>query len=263
MPSHKKTIIFAATLILAACAAGAGTNPALEARNILEKTIQREYEDITMQVHLVKVSRSGRERSMDLSVKIKKTEDATKTLAVFTDPIEVRGISSLSWDYDGLDKPSDRWFKLAGLDYVKCLGKACRRMEERFGFSMDVFAIRLEEADHELLGEEEVDGSACYKIESRAKNPDDERGARFVTWVDKKMYAARRIEVYDSTGRLMQRSTFTEFKKLGDHWWETKGRLEKLDSGKEVRFEIKKAEINTGIPDDEFEKPPVFKVEDE
>jgi hypothetical protein len=235
----------------------------IEPKDILQKTIEREFQDMEMTVHLVKVSKKGRERPMDLVVKIKKTPEASKTFAVFTGPPEVEGISSLSWDYEDPEKPADRWFRLSGMEYVKCLGKACQNMEERFGFSAEIFEVNLDDAEHKLLAEEEIDGAACYKIESRAKDPDQREESLIVTWVDKEKLAARRIETYDKSGKLLTTSAFTEVKMLGDHWWETSGEYMNHKSGKKVRFQIKDARINTGIPDQVFEKPKLFSVEED
>jgi hypothetical protein len=235
----------------------------IDPQDILEKTIEREFQDMEMSVHLVKVSKKGRERPMDLAVKMKKTPEASKTFAVFTGPPEVEGISSLSWDYEDPEKPADRWFRLSGMEYVKCLGKACRNMEERFGFSAEIFEVNLDDAEHKLLTEEEIDGAACYKIESRAKDPDRREESMIVTWVDKEKLAARRIETYDKNGNFLTTSVFTELKMLGDHWWETSGEYTMHKSGKRVRFQIKDARINTGIPDQVFEKPKLFSVEED
>jgi hypothetical protein len=251
------------TAVTAIFFAAAALAQALTARQVLEKVLDRPYHDLTLKVHLVKTSKTGRERPMDLVVKMKQKPDVKMTLAVFTAPPEVQGISSLAYDYTDPNKPTDRWFKLAGMDYAKCLGKACQNMEERFGFSTDIFAIDLDEATHKLLPDEDVDGAPCYKIESDSKDPDDPRGARFITWVDKQKFAARKIEDYDKSGKLTQMSTFTAFQDINGHWWETKGSLIQYDSGKKLTFDITEAKADTSIPDDVFAKPKMFSVQGE
>ncbi|MFO8056206.1 MAG: outer membrane lipoprotein-sorting protein [bacterium] len=263
-------LLAGATILIFFCAAGlavsesssSGSQEASQPssqgpKEILKKTLDRDYEDLKLHVKLTKISRTGREREMELDVYIKESEEVTKTLVEFTSPPAVKGMSSLSWNY--ADKPADRWFKLLGMNYVKCLGEACQRMEERFGFSMEIFSIDINEAKHELLGTEEIDGAPCYKIESEAVE-DNPEGSRFITWVDQKMYAARKIEAYNEEGEKTQVSRFTGFDKIGDRFWETKGTLEKLDSGKEVRFEIVSHELNTGLSDELFERPKSFEV---
>jgi len=232
-----------------------------EARAILDQTLDRKYQDLELKVHLVKTSKTGKERPMDLTVKMKNSPEMKKTLAVFTAPPEVAGITSLAWDYTDPAQTADRWFKLSGMEYVKCLGQSCQNLEEKFGFSTDIFAINLDEADHKLLGEETIDGAPCFKIESKAKDQGNPAGARFITWVDKEKLVARKVEVYDKTGTLSQMSVFTEFKLLGGHWWETKGELAQYNTGKKLRFEITEANVNTGIPDAVFDKPKVFSVQ--
>jgi hypothetical protein len=245
----------AAALAAMGAAGAAGT----DARVILERTLARDYQDLELIVHLVKVSATGKERPMDLDVKLKKTPEATRTLAVFTGPPEVAGISSLSWDYPG--KPSERWFKLSGLEWVKCIGNGCANLEERFGFSMEIFAIKLDEANHTMLGEEVLDGVPVYKIESKSKDPANPAGARFVSYIDQEKFVARKIEVYDRNGKLTQESRFTAFRMVGSHWWETSGNLVNHVTGRGLRFEIRDSKANTGIPDSVFAKPKLFQSE--
>ncbi len=232
-----------------------------DARQILEHAAKREYQDLQMNVHLVKINKRGREREMELTVSMKKTPEVAKTLAEFTAPPEAAGIKSLSWTYTEPEKPADRWFKLAGLDYTKCVGRACQNMEDRFGFSTSIFAVDMDAAEHKLLANEKIDGSPCYKIESRSKDPQNPDGAKIIIWIDVEKSAARRIETYDKDDKPILTSTFSEFMELGDHWWETKGELANHQTGKNLRFEILEAKINAGIEDRVFEKPKLFKIE--
>jgi hypothetical protein len=247
-----------ALLLGVAVAALAAEDPV----KVLEKTVTRSYKDLALTVHLVKTAKSGRERPMDLVVKIKDDGKIKKTLAEFTGPDEVKGMKSLSWDYSAPGQEPDRWFKLAGLDWVKCRGKACENLEDQFGFTMDIFAVKLDEAVHTMKGEETVDGAACYKIESKIKDPSKREDPVILTWVDKQKFAARKIEAYGPDGKLSQTSTFSQFKQIGDHWWETSGQLTKVKSGKKIAFSITDSQINAGIPDDIFAKPQKFKVEE-
>lgn len=196
---------------------------------------------------------------MDLTVQLKKTPGLVRTLAVFTAPPEVAGISSLSYAAEG--KPAERWFKLAGMEWVKCVGNSCSSLEDRFGFTLDIFALDIEAATHKLLGEEAIDGAACYKIESVSKDPKNPRGSRFLTWVDRQKFAARRIQVFDAAGKLVQESRFTAFKELGTHWWETAGTFNNYSTGRGLRFKMTDAKINTGIPDSVFARPKLFKTQ--
>jgi hypothetical protein len=251
----KKIIPLALIATLISLAAAAGDDPAA----ILDKVLTRPYKDLTLKIKLVRTSKSGRARDMELVVKIKKTPDVTKTYAEFTAPPEVAGITSLSWDYK--DKPADRWFKLSGMEYVKCVGNGCADLEERFGFSMDIFSIRKEEATHKLLGEEKVGGAACWKIESTPKDKNNPEGSRFIAWIDKEKFAARKIEAYGADGKLKQSSSFTDFMEINGHWWEREGTLENFETGKKLAFKILDARADTNIPDSVFAPPKKFKTE--
>jgi Outer membrane lipoprotein-sorting protein len=224
-------------------------------KQILDKTLDRNYDDLVLDVDLIKINKSGRERPMSLIVKIKNEQGLKKTIAEFTGPPEVKGMKSLSWDYEDETKEDGRWFKLVGLDFIKCKGKACQNMEDRFGFSMNIFSVDVDEASHELSGEEEIGGAVCYKIKSQSKDPDNPDGANITVWIDKEKFAARKIETYDKDGNILTTSEFTGFMEVGDHWWETKGQLDKVKSKKKIRFEINEAKVNEGIDDSVFARP--------
>ena len=248
----KKTNLIILLLALALAAA-------IDPVPILERTNTRDYQDLTLKIHLVKTSNTGKERPMDLEVKLKKTKDLVRTLAVFTAPPEVAGISSLSYAATG--KPAERWFKLAGLDWVKCVGNTCSSLEDRFGFTLDIFALDIAAATHKLVGEEALDGAACYKIESTSKDPKNPRGARFLVWIDKQKFAAHKIQVFDLQGKMFQESHFTAFRELGSHWWESAGTFVNYATGRGLRFEMTDATVNTGIPDSVFARPKLFKTQ--
>lgn len=258
----KKAVWIMVPLMLAVAVAMTGI-AADDPVAILEKTVNRSYQDLSLKVHLVKTAKSGRERPMDLVVMIKDDGKIKKTLVEFTAPDEVKGMKSLSWVPAAAGAESERWFKLAGLDWAKCRGRACERLEEQFGFSMEIFAVKLENATHVLKGEETLDGAPCYKIESKLKDLEEREDPVVVTWVDKEKFAARKIEAYDKDNQLSQFSTFTKFQMIGDHWWETEGLFTKLKSGRKLAFGITDAKINTGLSDDLFKKPEKFKVEED
>ncbi len=251
---QKLFVFVAVALVFGPALANAAEDP----KEILKKTAKRDHKDAVLTIHMVKVSKKGRERPMDLVVKMKDDGVVSKTYAEFLAPPEVKGMKSLGWDYADPGKDAERWFQLAGMDYVKCRGKACASMEDRFGFNMEVFDADVDDADHQLLGEETIDGAACYKIESVRKDQDASDDVKMIFWVDKEKFAARKVEAYDKAGKMTMSSTFTEFKMIGDHWWESKGEAKNVKKGKKIRFEIKEAVVDQGIPDEVFAKPEKF-----
>ncbi len=77
----------------------------------------------------------------------------------------------------------------------------------------------LEDFSYAIVGEEELDGKACYKIESipvDTKLEDQYGYSKSLSWIDKNSYLVYRIEYFDFDGELFKTISNREFKKLDE-----------------------------------------------
>ena len=77
----------------------------------------------------------------------------------------------------------------------------------------------LEDFTYQILGEEDFEGSPCYRIESVPASTDleDQYGySRSESWVDKNSYLVHQTHYYDFDGELFKTIVHKEFKKLDD-----------------------------------------------
>lgn len=68
--------------------------------------------------------------------------------------------------------------------------------------------------DHEIVGEEELDGRICYKIKMVAKEDAAVIWGHQMRWIDKKDFLFLKSELYDEDGYLVRTETGTEIKSM-------------------------------------------------
>lgn len=135
----------------------------------------------------------------------------------FLDPPEVRGVALLIVNHP--DRASDQWMWTPALQRERRI--ALQDRSTRF-FGTDFSFEDLEERDvdqfeYRLLGEEPVNGVACWKIEAR---PGPRRKSQYtssILWVRQDTYAFARIENY--TGRdLVRRLEYRRYENVQGIW---------------------------------------------
>lgn len=67
---------------------------------------------------------------------------------------------------------------------------------------------------HSVEGEEEIDGSKCYKIRLTAKDEAEILWGHQLWWVDKKEFIVLKAELYDEDGYLVRTETGTDLKTM-------------------------------------------------
>lgn len=226
-----------------------------DGREILEKAVHRQnYQDATLHVRLQKTKRStGRTKTMTLVVYQKVWPQMVTTLVQLESPEEARGISFLTWDYKDHQTPDEKWYYLPQINrYQKLDPVEGAKYEERFGFSMEIFAVDLAAADHKLLGEEAVDGVKCWKVESVMKDPLNSRGARILTWVRQDNYLAAKIQAFNPQGEMIREFKLTDLKQFGPYWQEMAGTYVDNVKGQTLVFQITDAKFDARLSDDLF-----------
>ncbi|TFH26229.1 MAG: outer membrane lipoprotein-sorting protein [Bacteroidia bacterium] len=160
----------------------------------------------------------GNQRVRQSSMASMSLPDGTeKRIIKFISPAEVNGTGILILDYP--EKSDDMWIYLPALRKTRRIvskEKSKSFMGSEFS-NANMTAPGLEDFTYTILGEEDYQGKACYKIESIPISTDleDEYGySRSVSWVDKKSYLVHEICYYDFDGELFKTISHKEFKQL-------------------------------------------------
>lgn len=228
-------------------------------REVMEKLDdQAEPKDVvsTTNMTLTKMVR-GKERSrvraITRSQKFYDSGDfSSKTLIRFQKPADVKGTGLLMWEYRDSEKDSDQWLYLPALQKSKRIisnQKSQSFMGSDFSYE-DMEGRDLDEDTYNLLGEEDVAGDACYKVEAVPV----EKGnyARRIVWVEKMRSVMRKVEFYDKKDRLLKVMTIPEIRKDGDYWTILRMEMENVQKPHRTMLEVSDVVYDSGIEDSFF-----------
>lgn len=165
------------------------------------------------------IDEKGRERVRKIKqvTKLYDNGDTEKRLLRFMSPADVKGTGLLTFDYKSKD--DDLWLYMPALRKVRRIvssEKAKNFLGSEFTYS-DMTPPSLDDFNFKDLGEEEVNGVACYKIEWEPKDDDiaEENGfSKRITFFGKDDFVVRKSIYYDLDGELLKELMVKEVKEL-------------------------------------------------
>lgn len=181
-------------------------------------------------------------------------DDGDKALTVFDKPRDVKGTAFLSFSH--VDKADDQWLYLPALKRVKRISsrnKSGPFMGSEFSFE-DLSSFELEKFSFRLLGEEDLNGVATYKIEQIPK--DKYSGyTRQVVWMDKEHYLPQKIEFYDRKKSLLKTLTFKDYQLYLDKYWRAMAMsMVNHQTNKSTDLKTGSIQFRNGLKDSDFNK---------
>ena len=175
----------------------------------------------------------------------------SRSVLRFVAPAEVRGVALLVVNHP--DRASDQWMWTPAIERDRRI--ALQDRSTRF-FGTDFSFEDLEERDvnqydYELLGEDSVDGVACWRIQSTPKRTRASQYTRSTVWVRKDLYAFVRIENY-AKERLVRRLNYSDIQNVQGIW--TARQLEMFDlmRGSRTRLTLDKLQYDVPLQDEDF-----------
>jgi hypothetical protein len=175
----------------------------------------------------------------------------SKVKVRFTAPAEVEGVALLIVNHP--DRSSDQWMWTPALQRERRI--ALQDRSARF-FGTDFSFEDLEERDvqqyeHRLIGEEMLDGAACWRIESRPSKGKVSQYSRSESWIRKDSYSFVRI---DNFGRdeLVRRLVYRDFENVQNI--RTARQIEVTDFGRKSRtiLQLDKLQYNQPMQESDF-----------
>jgi len=175
----------------------------------------------------------------------------SKAVLRFVAPAEVKGVALLIVNHP--DRASDQWMWTPALQRERRI--ALQDRSTRF-FGTDFSFEDLEERDvnqfnYRLLGEEMIDGAACWRIESTPSEKKISQYTKSDVWIRKDTYALAQVESYIKTA-VVRRLKYSNFAQQQGIW--TGRRLEMSDLRRDSRtiLTLDKLEYNVPLKDDDF-----------
>ena len=175
----------------------------------------------------------------------------SKAVLRFVAPAEVKGVALLIVNHP--DRASDQWMWTPALQRERRI--ALQDRSTRF-FGTDFSFEDLEERDvnqynYRLLGEEVIDGAACWRIESTPSEKKISQYTKSEVWIRKDTYALAQVESYIKTA-VVRRLKYGNFAQQQGIW--TGRRLEMSDLRRKSRtiLTLEKLEYNVPLKDPDF-----------
>jgi hypothetical protein len=176
---------------------------------------------------------------------------SSKAILRFTTPPDLKGLALLIVNHP--DRASDQWMWTPAIDRERRI--ALQDRSTRF-FGTDFSFEDLEERDinlfdYTMLGQEPVDGQACWKIESKPKESKSSQYTSAVLWIRKDNFVMAQIENF-SNNKLVRRIHYGDLEKVDGIW--TPCIVEVFDASRNSRtvLKIEKLQYNAPMKDEDF-----------
>jgi outer membrane lipoprotein-sorting protein len=214
------------------------------------------YTGDTAQYRLTMTLSSGRgaNRVREVSYYCKDYGDMEKVLMVFRSPQDVAGTGYLSFSYDDDARDDDIWLYLPAMKRTRRItgsGKNDDFMGTDFTYE-DMGSRNLNKDTFTLMGEETVDGAACWVVEARSKDSRDPYGRRVVR-VRRDSYVISAVDYYDRQDRLLKTLRVSGIRRIDGIWTALKMEMTNVQSRHATVIEISDIRFNLPLADNLFE----------
>ncbi len=234
---------------------------ALTPVEIMEKNfVVNKYQDSTSDTTMTLTNKAGKQR-------VRKTFGTTKLqgngldnmrMTRFLEPADVKGTVSLLVEHS--EKDDDIWIYLPSMKKVRRLVSSNKKdsfVGTDFSYG-DVIGHKVKEWNHTLVKEEEVDGKACYVIESVAANATVKSNTGYskrVNWIQKDNFVSVKSQMYDEAGELVKEGKFSHFLEVDPvrHKWQAGELLMRnVQTEHQSVIHIDQFKVNVGVKENYF-----------
>lgn len=227
------------------CLTAAAQDQDLTADEIINRRDENEYIITAYSEAEMIIKNSGRTQTKTM----RSWQDKENALAEFTNPRD-RGTKFLKRD-------DDLWmFFPQAEDLVKISGHMLEQgmMGSDFSYQDMLESDKLTDLyDFKILGEEEYEGRAAYKLEG-VKVPGKEVSYyRRVVWIDKERFVGLKEDLYAESGRLLKEARVLEVEEIEGRWYPVHMVMEnKLRQNTSTEFIVNEIEFNPELPENIF-----------
>lgn len=211
--------------------------------------------DRTVRIQLI--DRHGVVRTQTARAVRKNVADGRRMAIFYQSPLNIRGASFLVYDYRDEALDNDQWLYLPALRKVRRI-PASDRGDYFLGTDLTFDEIRndnrvtLADWTFRALGEEEIDGARCMRIEGVAASEAVARelGYRRAQWcVDRKILIARRIDYWDRRDVLLKTLANRDPQLIDGVWAATRIEVSNHKTGHRTVLDFEASKFDAALPD--------------
>jgi len=175
----------------------------------------------------------------------------SKAVLRFTAPAEVKGVALLVVNHP--DRASDQWMWTPAIERDRRIAlqdRSTRFFGTDFSFE-DLEERDVDQYDFTLLGDEAIDGAACWKIQSTPRQSKSSQYTRSIVWIRRDNYALARIESY-AKNDLVRRLNYSDIRSVQGIWTARQLEMTDVRRGSRTRLTLDKLEYNVPLVDEDF-----------
>ena len=175
----------------------------------------------------------------------------SRSVLRFTQPAEVKGVALLVVNHP--DRASDQWMWTPAIERDRRIAlqdRSTRFFGTDFSFE-DLEERDVDQYDYTLAGDENVDGVACWKIQSQPKEAKSSQYTKSIVWVRKDNYAFARIENYIKD-QVVRRLVYSNIENVQGIWTARRLEMSDLRRGSRTRLTLDKLQYNVPMTEDDF-----------
>jgi hypothetical protein len=177
----------------------------------------------------------------------------SRTLVVFTDPEEVRGVALLSITEPGVSVA--QFIYTPATERVRSV--APQQRTARFlgtDFTLEDIQVReLDDFTYRLLGSAElIDGHRTYKIEAHPVNAASSQYRSINYWVAQDAPVIINAEMYDAQGMKARVEHANEIRRIAGIWGAQRIEMQTVREGTRTVLSIHELKFNTGLDEKQF-----------
>jgi hypothetical protein len=241
----------ATALLLALCAAQTHAQP--QGRELAQAVYDRYVGDDSVCSQVMSlIPESGQSRERKLEISAIDRGGLRKSLLRFAAPADIAGTGFLAME-DG--KGGTEQFL-----YLPALKRSRRIVAGQKGRSFvntdftyeDMERRPVDDSEHAVTAEEDVDGLPCWILESRPKPGTESQYSSVRAWVAKDMNLAVRVDFFIGGPEPVKRLTVNQLENVQEIWTATEVTMQDLQSGHRTVLKMTKIAYNTGLQEAGF-----------
>jgi hypothetical protein len=222
---------------------------ALTGREIREKSDALTQPDTVKSKILMLIHKGGQVQEKEFLLQMKKFEnDEDKAIIEFTRPTQIK---LLTHSHKGRD--DDQWLSLSSgkIKRIVSTGRDKPFVNSHFYYE-DLTSIDIDDYAYKLLGEENVVGADCYKVEG-VKQIGEKVYDKVIFYVRKSDYFVVRVDFYKN-GKFLKFLENYEIKEIDGILTPHKMKMELADGNGKTELILKGLKYNTDIDSAKFRK---------
>lgn len=209
-------------------------------------------DDGKAKVMMTLVDKKGGKKIKKFSMVRKDVEEGGDQLyfIYFKSPSDIKRMTFMVKKYN--DRSDDRWLYVPAIDLVKKIAasdKASSFVGSDFSYE-DVSGRLWTEDNHELIGEETLNGHEAYKIKSTPKEKD--YFAYKITYIDKKSKLPLKEEYYDARGNIFKIFSAERIEEIQGIPTITLRKMDNVAKKQHTLIELEEIEYNIAVKDKYF-----------